>query len=156
MLLYQNLPCSIAAAPGNNGVVYIIGDDTGNGTVTGASYAYHPSTNTWDQIASVPLYSSPWGLEGTDAATTGPNGTIYAFSAGWASSEVSAYNQNTNTWTQIASHLYYAYGKAATTGLDGTIYVMGGYSTNYAAVSEVDAYTPNSNHRRSHGYHFGR
>ena len=132
----------ITAAPGTNGVVYIIGDDTGNGTVTGSSYAYHPSTNTWDQIASVPLYSSPWGLEGTDAATTGPNGTIYAFSAGWASSEVSAYNQNTNTWTQIASHLYYAYGKAATTGLDGTIYVMGGYSTNYAAVSEVDAYTP--------------
>ena len=100
------------------------------------------ATNTWSQVASVPLYNSPWGLEGTDAATTGLDGTIYAFSAGWATPQVSAYNQTTNTWTQIASHLYSAYGKAATTGLDGTIYIMGGYATNYAAVSEVDAYTP--------------
>ena len=132
----------ITAASGTNGIVYIIGDDTNNGTATGASYAYHPSTNTWSPVASVPLYNSPWGLEGTDAATTGLDGTIYAFSGGWATPQVSAYNQTTNTWTQIASHLYCAYGKAATTGLDGTIYVMGGYSTNYAAVSEVDAYTP--------------
>ena len=132
----------ITAAPGTDGVVYIIGDDTGNGTVTGATYAYSPNANTWSQVASVPLYSSPWGLEGTDAATTAPDGTIYAFSAGWANSQVSTYNQNTNTWTQVDSHLYGAYGKAATAGLDGTIYVMGGYATNYAAVSEVDAYTP--------------
>ena len=59
-----------------------------------------------------------------------------------ANYQVSTYNQNTNTWTQVDSHLYGAYGKAATAGLDGTIYVMGGYATNYAAVSEVDAYTP--------------
>ena len=134
----------ITAASGNNGVVYVIGDDTGNGTVTGASYAYHPSTNTWDQIASVPLYSSPWGLEGTTAATTAPDGTIYAFSGGWNNSEVSTYNQNSNTWTQIASHLYGAYGQTATAGTDGTVYVMGGYTTNYAAVSEVDAFTPDT------------
>ena len=132
----------ITAATGTNGAIYIIGDDASNGTVTGAVYTYNPNVNTWNQVASVPLYSSPWGLEGTDAATTGLDGTIYAFSAGWANSQVSAYNQTTDNWTQIASHLYYAYGKAATTGLDGTIYVMGGYATNYAAVSEVDAYTP--------------
>ena len=131
----------MTAAPGTDGVVYIIGDDADQGE-TGATYVYHPDANTWNQVASVPIYSGPYGLQGTDAATTAPDGTIYAFSGGWANSQVSAYNQNTNTWTQVDSHLYGAYGKAATAGLDGTIYVMGGYTTNYAAVSEVDAYTP--------------
>ena len=131
-LLYQCRLLTFSAAPGTNGVVYIIGDDANNGAVTGASYAYHPSTNTWDQIASVPIYSGPYGPQGTESATTAPDGTIYAFSGGWANSQVSTYNQNTNSWTQIANHLYAAYGKAATAGLDGTIYVMGGYTTNYA------------------------
>jgi len=129
------------AAASSGGIIYAIGGQLNGGATTGEVDAYSPATNVWTQVAGVPIYSGPYGLQGTDAATTAPDGTIYAFSGGWANSQVSAYNQNTNTWTQVASHLYGAYGKAATAGLDGTIYVMGGYTTNYAAVSEVDAYT---------------
>ena len=42
-------------------------------------------------------------------------------------SEVDAYNPTTNTWTQVASLPTDRRELAATTGIDGTIYAIGGY-----------------------------
>ena len=132
---------SLAAATGKDGTIYAIGGNNSEGTTSEVD-AYNPATNAWTQVASVPTYVGSIGIGDAGTAVTGNDGTIYAFSNGWGDPEVDTYNPTTNTWTRIADHLYSAYGLAATTGLDGTIYVMGGYAQNYIAENEVDAYTP--------------
>jgi len=108
------------AAASSDGIIYAIGGQLNGGVNTGEVDAYSPATNVWTQIASVPIYpSGNGGTDGVGTATTGTDGTIYAFTDGWENSEINTYNQGTNTWTPISNHLYCAYGMAATTGLDG-------------------------------------
>jgi N-acetylneuraminic acid mutarotase len=141
----------MGAAAGQDGKIYAIGGLVGfNGNLapTDEVDAYDPVSQTWTQVAPLPT-----GPRWDPAATTGADGTIYAIGGltptpqwGSLSSEVDAYNPTTNTWTQLpglpdaASHIY----PTATTGADGTIYVIGGFNSN-----AVDAYNPQTQTWRS-------
>src|SRR5205085_770865 len=64
----------LAAATGPDGRIYVIGGliyDPDRNTIS-TVYAYTPSTNTWAQVASLPAPRSHL------AATTGPDGRLYA------------------------------------------------------------------------------
>ena len=101
--------------------------------------------NTWATVAPLPLGCTDL------AATTGPDGRIYAISGinppigncSNITSEVNVYNVSTNTWAQVAPLPTGREGLAATTGPDGRIYAIGGVNGNYT--SEVDAYNVSTN-----------
>ena len=135
------------AAVGKDGTIYEIsgeGESTGPTSEVGA---YNPTTNTWTQFASLPTDRREL------AATTGIDGTIYAIGGyndeGGTMNEADAYDPSTNTWNEIASlpsdRIDGGYDLAATTGINGTIYAIGGWNeTNHVGVPSTDvaAYIP--------------
>ena len=98
---------------------------------------------TWSQMASLPIPLAD------QAATTGPDGRIYAIggiSGGISAiSTVYAYTPGTNAWAQVASLPQPLANLAATTGPDGRIYAIGGVDGSNNPVSTVYAYTPATN-----------
>ena len=130
----------LTAAAGKDGTIYVIGGLANGVGVTNSVEAYNPTTNTWTQVAYLP--TPRYDL----TATTGADGIIYAI-GGYTDStgtkdETYAYNPSINAWTELASlpsdSPYFETGLASTTGIDGTVYVIGQRDTSH----EVDAYTP--------------
>ena len=122
-----------AAVTGPDGRIYAIGS---------AIDAYSPITNSWTSLTNQPN----WQI----AAVMGPDGRIYVIGGGNAqqsiTSTVSAYNIATNSWASVASMPRARVEPAATVGINGLIYVMGGYiNGTEGAISEVDAYNPATN-----------
>ena len=104
--------------------------------------AYSPITNSWTSLTNQPAWQF--------AAVMGPDGRIYVIGGGNAqqsiTSAVSAYNIATNSWASVASMPTARVEPAATVGINGLIYVMGGYiNGSEGAISEVDAYNPATN-----------
>ena len=140
----------LAAETGADDTIYAIAGADWNNQPSSNVYAYNPATNIWTQVASMPTaHAGP--------AAVGKDGTIYEISGEGEStgptSEVDAYNPTTNSWTQVASLPTTIYGitdftgrnqLAAARGADGTIYAIGGQSSN-GVTSEVDAYNPTTN-----------
>lgn len=64
-------------------------------------YRYHPPTDTWTQVASVPggarMSAIGFSLEGN-----GYVGTGYRYNQGWSSTDFYKYDPSTDSWTQIA------------------------------------------------------
>lgn len=93
---------------------------------------YDPSTNRWETRA--PLPSPRWGA--TAAATA--DGRIYVFGGrddteGKALSEFATtfiYEPASNSWTEGPALPYKRSGATAATGVDGSIFVIGGSSSN--------------------------
>ncbi len=136
----------LAAATGADGTIYAIGGWSGQIGVRGQQYyntvfAYHPATNSWSQVASLPA-SDRSGL----AATTGADGTIYALGGDgdtyYAQSSAFAYTPATDSWRSVASLPDARVDLAAATDADGTIYALGGADASNTPQSSVYAYTP--------------
>ncbi len=141
----------LTAAAGKDGTIYVIGGLAEGVGVTNSVEAYHPTTNTWTQVADLPTDRMDL------AATTGADGIIYAMGGdnySPAVNNVYAYNPGTDTWTEIAGLPSARNYLAATTGIDGTIYAIGG-DVDVTGVpgdppgeirgvpsAEVDAYLP--------------
>ena len=99
---------------------------------------------TWASVAPIPTPRN--GL----AATTGPDGRIYALGGATAgftpSAAAEVYTPSTNTWARIASLPATRAEPAAATGPDGRIYLIGGYTPDGRGIgvptTSVFAYDP--------------
>lgn len=136
----------LALVTGSDGRIYAIGgfNDTGTGTKPASSLvlAYTPSTDHWDQVASLPT------ARGELAAVTAGDGKIYAIGGDDGPSTtlatVEAYAPSTNSWAMLPDGPTRRSAFAAALGPDGRIYTLGGKSTTSAAIATVDAFTPST------------
>jgi N-acetylneuraminic acid mutarotase len=111
-----------AATIGKDNKIYVMGG-WANGTTpnpTNANEAYNIATESWEQLAPIPV-----GVQGASAAT-GPDGTIYLF-GGFDSAKVFAYDPATDTWSTRQDLPRTKAYTATLTASDGTIFVTGGY-----------------------------
>jgi N-acetylneuraminic acid mutarotase len=103
-----DLPQYRTAATGAfvDGTLYVVGGmdypATGGGTTfESTTYAYHPSSNSWSQVADLPQ-----ALAFADAAVY--NGELYVIggrnAAGDSSADAYRYDPAGNTWTQVADY----------------------------------------------------
>jgi N-acetylneuraminic acid mutarotase len=118
-----------------NGKLYVFGgyvDSTF--TPTNRADVYDPATNTWQQLASMPLALSHMGVAAdahdiyvAGGYPPGPNGTYQTF----ATTSVSKYDVDTNTWTAMPS-LPAARGGGGLALENGTLHFFGGSDINRA------------------------
>ncbi len=128
------------AAVANN-LLFAVGGD-GRGSIE----AYKPSTRTWRYHAALPD-ARDW------FAVTAQNNQIFAFGglvhgarSTHSSRETDRYDPWSDTWTRVAAMPTDRYGAAAVTGLDGQIYVLGGWSTrSNTALTTLEVYSPGTN-----------
>jgi N-acetylneuraminic acid mutarotase len=124
-----------------NGLLFAVGGD-GRGSIE----AYKASTQTWRYHAALPD-ARDW------FAVTEAGGDIYAFGglvrgprSTHSSRESDRYDPWSDTWTRVAAMPTDRYGAAAVTGLDGKIYVIGGWSTrSNTALTTLEVYDPLAN-----------
>jgi len=124
-----------------DGLLYAVGGDG-----RGSTEAYKPSTRTWRYHAALPDTRDWFAV-----ATQG--GDVYAFGgfvagerSDHSSRESDRYDPSSDTWARVASMPTDRYGAAAVTGLDGKIYVIGGWSTrSNTALTTMEAYSPGTN-----------
>jgi len=137
----------LSGTPTGSGGVYTLTFTAHNGVGTDASQTFTLTTVPW--VARAPL---PDGREYL-ATATGADGTIYALGGYNTSvspqSWVYALAPGVSSWRAVAplplgSGDGRAYAAAAT-GLDGTIYLIGGVDHFLSAQSSVYAYTPSTN-----------
>jgi N-acetylneuraminic acid mutarotase len=126
----------LAAVLGPDGLIYTLGGiaEGQGGGKTGVLEVYNPATNSWSTRSPMP--TPRYGL----AAVLGTDGKIYAIggqynnttspSTDGDSVKVEAYNPATDTWEAKPSLPNGRYYPAAEVGLDGAIYVSGGFSVN--------------------------
>ena len=125
-----------------NGVIYVVGGCTGNGscTMVAAVDVYDPASDTWTSKASIPTVRA--GL-----STSAVNGVIYAiggsnvYGNGYVGT-VEAYDPANDTWTTKTSMPTPRTG-LSTSVVNGIIYAIGGGDS--AILSTVEAYDPASN-----------
>ena len=131
-------------APDRNGNAYAIGGLDDSGQPLASAERYHPDTDTWGAIASLPTarYNFPTVFNRTNY--------IYIFggytdaTSGMESATVLRYSISANTWTAMAPLPMAVAGSAAALGPDGKIYVAGGTSGG-ATTSAVQVYDPAAN-----------
>lgn len=131
-------------APDGSGNAYAIGglDDTGQPLAT--VERCNLNTGIWTNITELPAarYNFPAGFDRTNR--------IYIFggrtntSAGAEIASVLRYSTQSRTWTAVASLPVPTAGSAATLGVDGKIYVVGGASGG-VTTNVVQVYNPSAN-----------
>lgn len=138
---------NLAAATGPDGRIYAIGGTPGNGYTRGVTTveAYDPRTNSWTTVQ--PMHEGRAGL----AATTGPDGKIYAVGGGPLS--VEAYDTAKDEWQEVTPLPGLIQDEGAVTGPDGWIYELGGiecpqrYGTAICPrVGDVRRWKPGTDH----------
>jgi N-acetylneuraminic acid mutarotase len=127
------LPRAEAEGAVVNGKLYVFGGYLdGSFTPTNRMDVYDPATNTWRQLASLPLALSHIGVA-ADAHNIyiaggyppGPTGTYQTF----ATTSVSRYDVDTNTWSAMPS-LPAARGGGALALANGILHFFGGSDIN--------------------------
>jgi N-acetylneuraminic acid mutarotase len=121
-----------------NDLLFAIGGDG-----RGSTEAYKASTRTWRFHAALPDARDWFAV-----ATAGDD--IYAFGglvrgerSTHSTRETDRYDPWSDTWTRVAAMPTDRYGAAAVTGLNGQIYVIGGWSTrSNTALTTMEAYDP--------------
>ena len=141
---------SFAAALGKDGRIYVFGGTNGFRSLNDAE-VFDLSTFSWSPIAPLPTPRSSMG------AATAPDGRIFVI-GGWTESAslntVEAYDPSTKTWacssqapgcasTSLAPMPSSRSALAVTTGGDGRIYAIGGFTD--APVATVEIYDPATN-----------
>lgn len=146
-----DLPQLLTAATGAfvDGTLYVVGGldyppRGGNGIVESTTYAYHPGSNTWTQVANLPQ-----ALNFANAAVY--DGRLYVIGGQTATNQSSnsayRYDPADNTWTQIADYPI----SMDSGGCGGVVYgiVCAGGETlqNFSTTDLANTYTyhPNSN-----------
>jgi len=134
----------LTASRGADGRIYVFGGLTSPGSsVNDTALVYDPIENTWSQLAEDPTtrcnLSSSTGANGiiyvAGGQSAGPNGTVF--------STFESFNPSTNSWTVLNPMPTARAGLGVTTGLDGTIYAVGGWDIqqgNQNSLNTVEAY----------------
>ncbi len=131
-------------APDRSGNAYAIGGLDGSGNPLASAESYNQDNNAWSPVASLPAarYDFPAVFDHTNY--------IYIFGgytdtvSGVEIASVLRYSVSKNTWTNLAAMPIATAGSAATLGVDGNIYVVGGTSGG-VPTDAVQVYNPASN-----------
>src|SRR6266542_2486143 len=95
-------------------------------------FAYNPATNSWGSRISAPSQKFP--------AVAAVNGKLYlagGFNAGVVSSDASSYDPATGEWTSLPPMSVARYAATAV-GVNGLLYVMGGYTAFATPLTTVE------------------
>ena len=118
-----------------DGRIIVFGGDDANNTDLSSVAAYNPTTNTWQNLAPLPIarYDA--------AAVTGPAGKIYAIGGDYGGSSggegevtltsVEAYSPTKNSWQELSPLKVEREFAAGAAGSNGLIYVFGGCNQGY-------------------------
>lgn len=116
------------------------------GAMASPGAAVRADTGAWATVAPMPTARERL------AATTGPDGRIYALGGETSDrtgshvlSTVEAYAPETNTWAELAPMPTARDELAAVTGPDGRIYAIGGFAFPEQSLDTVEAYAPSTN-----------
>jgi N-acetylneuraminic acid mutarotase len=126
----------LAAAPGSDGLIYVVGGF--NGSDLSTVEAYNPATNSWTTKASMPT------ARGGLAATTASDGQLYAvggFQGSGFAGTLEAYDPATNTWTTKASMPTPREELVLAAASDGRLYAYGG-ANGGSFLATNEAYLP--------------
>src|SRR5262249_34127953 len=133
----------LAATTGADGTLYVIGGRSTDGVAQSTVYRFKPGTDIlWQTAPAMPEF-----LESLGAATR-TDGTLFAIGGsnpllGGAQNTMYSFKPGTDTVWQNAPGLPAARDDfAATTGADGTIYVIGGEDRSFNPQSTVYGLTP--------------
>ncbi|MHB8419578.1 MAG: Kelch repeat-containing protein [Myxococcales bacterium] len=150
----------VGCATSPAGVLYCLGG-TGSGTPSapgGANaelYAYDSTANQWtiEVPALYPLEFDPPAFTGTGALlAVGEEGDLTSIAAS-ATAETQTYTPGSG-WSQAYSVAFCSspvVGFASAAGLDGKVYVFGGFDSNGNGLSGVEIYDPKANQWSSVG-----
>lgn len=109
----------------------------------GSTEAYKPSTRTWRYHAALPNTRDWYAVAAQDGQIYAFGGFVAQRHGGHSSRESDRYDPTYDTWTRVAAMPTDRYGAAAVAGLDGRIYVLGGWSTrSNTALTTLEAYSP--------------
>jgi N-acetylneuraminic acid mutarotase len=141
-LLRAPLPeasANFATGTGSDGRVYVLDGEVPE------SVAYDPATNVWSARATMP------DPRADTASASLPDGRIlviggYDFACGGCIvSRVDAYSPSTDTWSSVAGMHTTRRWEAATTGVDGRVYVFGGLNDAGTVLRSGEVYDPQAN-----------
>lgn len=138
----MSTPRSLLAYASDAGTAYAIGGL--NGTTRLASVeSYHPASNAWTALASLPVT-----LSGASAVDDGAGHVLVlggTTDSAAANTTVYRYTVATNTWDTRAPMPVATTEAGAALGSDGLIYVAGGRDATGAAQATVQAYNESTN-----------
>ncbi|HJV64312.1 MAG TPA: S8 family serine peptidase [Geomonas sp.] len=109
-----------------NGKIYIPGGRDQNGAVTSKLEIYDPATDQWTTGASLPAPRMAGVVQTV-------NGKLYLFSGMNGSTfynTIYSYDPVQNSWSTVPNSAPYIWDSAASSVLDGKVYLYGGYYTN--------------------------
>ena len=124
-----------------NGKIYAIGGYDSSGTPTNIVEVYDPTTNTWTSANPIPR-----ALHHNSAAVAA--GKLYSF--GGPSTQVFVYDELNDSWSEVASMLFFQTLSPAVGVFNDKIYVAGGSSTGIGGAGNskqnlVEVYDPVAN-----------
>jgi N-acetylneuraminic acid mutarotase len=134
------------AATGSDGRIYAFGGTGDEGPpVTATVFAYDVNLDAWTPVA--PLAAGP---RRNFAYTSDANGLVYAIGGynfsgpPFGLARVERYDPTLDYWTSLPDMPTARQGPAATTGLDGRIYVMGGTNTSFQTIAVTEVFDPST------------
>jgi len=121
-----------------NGKIYVIGGYDSSGTPTNIVDVYDPATNTWSSAHSIPV-----ALHHNCAAVAA--GKLYSF--GGPSTQTFVYDELNDSWSAVASMLFFQVLSPAVGVFNDKIYVAGGANGGGGNSMEnaVEVYDPVAN-----------
>ena len=121
-----------------NGKIYAIGGYDSSGTPTNIVEVYDPATNTWSSAHPIPR-----ALHHNSAAVAA--GKLYSF--GGPSTQVFVYDELNDSWSAVASMLFFQVLSPAVGVFNDKIYVAGGVSGGRGNTKQnlVEVYDPVAN-----------
>ena len=143
-----------AVSLGSDHRIYAIGGRSNPGgallngveAYTPLAFGFKPLPGTWGAVKPMPTAreraAAARGLDGTIYVAGGSNGSAVDSSSPLEVLE--AYNAATNSWTTLKHMNTARDGAAAVTGIDGRIYVIGGFGVS-GSLKSVEAYDPTAN-----------
>ena len=129
----QTMPASTwgSASAVYNNQIFVFGGSSGIFN----TYKYTPSTNSWDQMASLPS----GGISEGGAATIGTK--IYVI-GNWQDTRIRIYDVTSNQWTTGASMSSQVRRGPNVAAVNGKIYVLGSDDFNLNGLGDVHMYDP--------------
>jgi N-acetylneuraminic acid mutarotase len=119
-------------------LLFAVGGD-GRGSIE----AYKASTRTWRFHAALPDARDWFAVASLNDRVYAFGGLVRGARSIHSSRESDRYDPWSDTWTRVAAMPTDRYGAAAVTGLDGMIYVLGGWSTrSNTALTTMEVYDP--------------
>jgi N-acetylneuraminic acid mutarotase len=115
-----------------NGEIFVIAGYNENGQSTSTVEAYNPKTDSWREIADLPIATN-------HNAAAVADGTLYAF--GGTSNRVFAYDPDNDAWSDVAPMRYDHGNTAAVAVINEQIYVVGGTGPGMIG-NELERYDP--------------